>query len=86
MWFTPLGTDTGLDTVAEVVSAALSSEDPNLRPVSTIARFNRVQIQALNFQPPVEITGTGGAIAFSDGFKIHSFTDVGNQTLTFNRI
>ena len=86
MWFTPLGSDVGRDNVADAASAPLTTEDPNLRPVTTIAPFNRRQIFAINYQPPAPITGTGGAISFDGGFKIHQFTSTGNQTLTFSKV
>lgn len=86
MWFRPLGSDIGRDNVADANTAALTSEDPNLRTVASIAPFTRLQIYALNFEPPQPIVGTGGAISVEGGFRIHQFTSVGSQTLTFSRV
>lgn len=86
MWFTPLGSDVGRDNVADLASAALTTEDPNLRPVSTIAPFNRIIVYPISFTPPAPITGTGGAITVDGAFRIHQFTSTGSQVLTFVKI
>lgn len=86
MWFTPLGSDIGRDNVADTNTATLTSEDPNLRTIASIAPFTRVQINALNFAPPAIITGVGGAVSVEGGFRIHQFTNVGASTLTFSRV
>lgn len=84
MWLTPLGTSTADSTVADSNAAPLSSEDPIVTPVSTIAALARNPIRPLSYIPPTPtLSGEGGALNTGvAGFRIHSYTGTGSSTFT----
>lgn len=87
MWLFPLGPTALDDDVAESNAAPLSIDTPNLERVPDIAPFSAVSIPNIDAPPgnrgPAFITATGGSVAFQDGFKIHTFTSVGDSVLNF---
>lgn len=81
MYFLPLGANTSDATVAESNSAPLIIEDPNAQAVSVIAAFRRANVKPLDYVPPTPLlSGDGGSLTVTGGFRIHSFTGTGSST------
>jgi hypothetical protein len=85
MWLTPVGGEVGSDAIAKSASSRIQERVTINFPITEIAPYTPIIIRELSFQPPINIIGIGGSLNIQAGFRIHSFTSVGDSQIIFQR-